>query len=83
MNNNQLPKTDSIEELAKFWDTHDLTDFEDQLQEVKDPIFQRETSISIDLQPQEMKKVKEIAKAQGMDYNELVKRWIIENLSQV
>ena len=83
MKPNQLPKTDSIEELAKFWDTHDLTDFEDQLQEVKDPIFQRETSISIDLQPQEMKKVKEIAKAQGMDYNELVKRWIIENLSQV
>jgi hypothetical protein len=27
----KLPQTDSIEELAKFWDAHDLIDFEDQL----------------------------------------------------
>ena len=23
----RLPDTDSIDELARFWDTHDLTDF--------------------------------------------------------
>ena len=27
-----IPQTDSIEELAKFWDTHDVTDFEDALE---------------------------------------------------
>jgi hypothetical protein len=26
----KLPNTDSIEELARFWDTHDLTDFKGQ-----------------------------------------------------
>lgn len=35
MKTEHLPKTDSIQELAQFWDTHDLTDFEDELEEVK------------------------------------------------
>jgi hypothetical protein len=39
----RLPKTDSIEELAKFWDTHDLTDFEDDLDEAAEPVFVRAT----------------------------------------
>ncbi len=82
MNNNQLPTTDSIEELANFWDTHDLTEFEDQLEEVKESVFERETLISIDLQPQEIKKVKKIAQAQGIDYHELIKQWIVEKVSQ-
>ena len=41
----RLPQTDSIQELARFWDTHDLTDFEDQLEEVAEPVFERQTVI--------------------------------------
>jgi hypothetical protein len=26
----KIPHSDSIEALARFWDTHDLTDFEDE-----------------------------------------------------
>ena len=37
----KLPRTDSISELAAFWDSNDLTDFEDQLEEVADRIFAR------------------------------------------
>jgi hypothetical protein len=29
-----------LEELADFWDTHDITDFEDELEEVKKPVFE-------------------------------------------
>ena len=36
----KLPETESIEELARFWDSQDLTDFEDQLEEVAEPIFE-------------------------------------------
>jgi hypothetical protein len=35
--------------LAHFWDTHDPTDFEDQLDEVNEPVFQRETVLKIHL----------------------------------
>jgi hypothetical protein len=37
----RLPKTDSIQELARFWDKYDLTDFEHELEEVTEPAFQR------------------------------------------
>lgn len=37
----RIPKTDSVDELARFWDTHDLTDFEHELQEVSEPVFAR------------------------------------------
>jgi hypothetical protein len=32
MNQPRIPNTDSIQELAKFWDEHDLAYFEDQLE---------------------------------------------------
>ena len=41
MKKSKLPKTDSIEKLAKFWDTRDLTNFEDELEEVAEPVFAR------------------------------------------
>jgi hypothetical protein len=43
MNRLEIPETDSIEELARFWDTRDLTDFEDQLEIVAEPVFERLT----------------------------------------
>lgn len=36
-----IPQTDSIEELAIFWQTHDLTELEDELEEVPMPVFVR------------------------------------------
>nr|VFK79692.1 MAG: Protein of unknown function (DUF3680) [Candidatus Kentron sp. SD] len=43
MNHSKIPITDSISELAAFWDTHDLTDFEEELEEVTEQVFTRET----------------------------------------
>jgi hypothetical protein len=44
MKKTTLPRTDSIQELAQFWDTHDLTHFEEELEEVTEPVFVRETA---------------------------------------
>ena len=41
INGSNIPRIDSVEQLAEFWDTHDITDFEDQLEEVKEPVFHR------------------------------------------
>jgi len=43
----KTPSTDSIEELARFWDTHDLTEFDDQLEAVGDSVFKRAPSTAI------------------------------------
>ncbi|HLG15697.1 MAG TPA: hypothetical protein VJH03_14520 [Blastocatellia bacterium] len=40
-----IPNTDSIEELARFWDTHDLAHFEDELEEVTEPVFEHEAIV--------------------------------------
>ena len=52
MNRTKIPQTDSIEELARFWDTHDLTDFADELEEVNESVFERQTEVTIRLEPQ-------------------------------
>jgi hypothetical protein len=46
--NGALTKNDSIHELAQFWDTHDLTDFEDELEEVTEPVFERDSRVKSD-----------------------------------
>jgi hypothetical protein len=32
--------------LSEFWDSHDLTDFEDELEEAAEPVFVRSTAIT-------------------------------------
>ena len=59
----QIPHTDSIAELARFWDTHDLTDFEDALEEVTESVFERraEETVTIHLPIPEVEAVKRLA----------------------
>ncbi len=77
-----LPRTDSIEELARFWDTHDLTDFEGHLAEVAESVFVRAQgkSLSIDLQPAEAQRLKKIARSTGVKETSIVRQWILEKL---
>ncbi len=79
MKNRRLPQTDSIQELARFWDTHDLTDFEDQLEEVTAPIFERPV-IPLKLEATEAEAVRKIAKAKGIPQAELIRGWVREKL---
>ena len=80
MNDSKIPQTDSIQELAHFWDTHDFTDFEDQLEEVTEPVFERETVLKIHLQPEEAEAVKELAKSRGVSYADLIREWVLERI---
>ena len=40
MTTSRLPQTDSVQELANFWDTHDVTEFEAELEEVDERVFE-------------------------------------------
>jgi predicted DNA binding CopG/RHH family protein len=82
MNSQRLPQTDSIQELASFWDTHDLTDFEDELEEVKEQVFEREQSITLRLPRSEAEVVHELAKARGMSDADLVREWVLEKIGR-
>jgi len=80
MKTRRLPQTDSIQELARFWDTHDLTDFEDQLEEVTEPVFERQTVIPLNLESAEAEAVRKIAKAKGVAAAELIRGWVLEKI---
>ena len=88
MNSSTIPQTDSIQELAQFWDTHDLIDFEEQLEEVTEPIFdnathrlrEREALVEIRLRSQEVEAVKKVAKSRGIDYTDLIREWVLEKV---
>jgi hypothetical protein len=63
MSKDKIPQTDSIQELAEFWDTHDLTEVEDELEEVTEPLFEHESSLS----KNDADTDERLAKAPGID----------------
>lgn len=76
----RIPDTDSIEELARFWATHDLTDFESDLEEVREPVFERRNVLAVPLRPEELRDVEKAARSRGVAQEELVHEWILEKL---
>jgi hypothetical protein len=84
MRKQRLPKTDSIEALAKFWDTHDLADFEGDLKEAGETVFVRGrgTSLSFNLQPTDARRLKRIARSEGAKETSVLRRWIVERLEE-
>jgi predicted DNA binding CopG/RHH family protein len=82
MTKRKLPRTDSIQELAKFWDTHDLTDFQDEMEEITEAVFVRETAIPVPLHSGEAEAVRQLAQAKGISQGELIREWVLQKLAR-
>ncbi len=83
MRSQRIPKTDSIEELARFWDAHDITDFEEQLEEVTESVFARRGyQVTIRLEERESETVPRIASTRGIEEAALIQEWVREKLTQ-
>ena len=78
----KIPKIDSIEELARFWGTHDIVDFEEDLEEVDEPVFERNTEavMRIRLPAEQAEALKRLAKSRGVEEADLVEEWVLEKL---
>lgn len=76
----KLPQTDSISELAHFWDTHDVTDFDELLEEVTEPVFIRGKDIRIHLKQDEIASLEKLAGERGLEYEKLIREWVLEKL---
>ena len=82
MKKSKLPKTDSVQELAEFWDSHDLTDFEEELEEVGEPPFVRGTAIKVPLESRQVEAVEQMAQAKGVSREELIRAWVLQKLAR-
>jgi hypothetical protein len=78
----RLPTTDSIRELAAFWQQHDVTDFEAELEEVTEAVFRRPPVVGVPLTEEEHRAVREAAIARGLDEGRLLHEWVRERLRQ-
>jgi hypothetical protein len=83
MSSNRLPKSDSIEQLAQFWDTHDLTEFEAELEEVAEPVFEQEATFTVHLDCQKADAVRQIAESQGCPPAQLIQLWVDERITDL
>ena len=80
MNHTNMPQTDSIQELAHFWDTHDLTDFEDELEEVSEPVFELLPQLSVPLNSKELETLSVLAKSRDISRVDLVREWVLKHI---
>jgi predicted DNA binding CopG/RHH family protein len=81
MKSAHLPQTDSIEELARFWDSHDLTEIEDELVEVVAPVFERaEGTVTLRLPSEQVEAVQSLARERGVEVSALLAEWVRERL---
>ncbi len=63
---------------------HDLTDCEDQLEEVAEPVFRYgQKGITVPLAPAEIEAAERVARSEGSDLAGLLHDWIVEKLNEV
>ena len=79
----KIPKFKSDKEAAHFWDTHDLTDFEEDLRPA-DIVFIRPERqvVSLRLDRKVVKSLKAYSAKKGLGYSSLLRMWILEMFNQ-
>ena len=77
-----IPRFKSEHEEARFWKTHSITEFEDDLVEVKDVHFRkpRKRLISLRVDDHMVASLKSTAAKKGLGYLTLIRMWIAERL---
>ncbi len=80
----RIPQFATYEEEAEFWDTHDVTEFWDELQPASEPLGEFAGHlVGIPITSAQMSVLSERARAEGTNEVELARRWVAERLSSV
>src|SRR5690242_8956365 len=82
-NPSRIPQFASYEEEAAFWDTHDVSDYWDELRPVQ-VRFARNLSegITVRLEPETLAELRSYAKEQGIGPTTLMRMWVLERLKE-
>ncbi len=79
----RIPKFKTYAEEAKFWDTHNVTDFEDETEDV-DIIFElhkpKDETVMLRLQKGLKDRLAKAAKSKGLNVSSLARMWLMEKL---
>lgn len=81
----KIPKFKTYEEEANFWDTHSITDFEDETKNV-DIVFDlekpRDETVVLRVQKDIKDRLERLARSKGLNLSTLARMWIIEKLQE-
>lgn len=84
MNESKIPEFKTIKEEAAFWDTHDITDYLDELEIVEGVYRPKEgetkTVMTIRIAPSLKEQVEKVAQSYDISTSSLVRMWIVDKL---
>lgn len=72
-----ISKADTLEGMGEFWDTHDLTDFDDD-----SPDIEYSITYSVPIEPDLLAAVEEQAQRRGVKVETLVNLWLCQKLQE-
>lgn len=82
----RIPEFKSLEEEAKFWDTHSFVDFEDELEDVEikfDLKKPKTETLIVRLQKDIKKEIEKIAQKRGLNVSTLARMWLMEKMQGI
>lgn len=82
----KIPKFKTYAEEAEFWDTHDVTDYLDEMKFVDVeflPRQKKEETVTIRIEPKLKNRLERLARSYGINLSSLARMWIIEKLRQI
>ena len=81
-----IPTFTSLEEEAKFWDTHSISDYWDEMSDVKAVVEidePRSETLILRVQKDMKDKMKQLARSKGLNVSTLARMWLMERLKTV
>jgi len=82
--NKKIPEFESYEEMAEFWDTHDLTDYWEQTEPAEfeiSPRARRRYLVSLDRNL--LLRIQKIARIRGLTTESLVNLFLEQHLNEI
>jgi len=76
----QMPKFGSLDELVKFFDTHDLGEYWDQMPEAHFDVDIKKSTHLFAIDQELADKLTQIAKAKKISSEELINSWVREKI---
>ena len=81
----KIPEFKSRAEEAHFWDTHDITDYWDEMEDIEIEFLdepKREETITVRVQPKLKERLETMARNYGINLSTLARMWLIEKLRE-
>ncbi|MGB7002697.1 MAG: CopG family antitoxin [Halobacteriota archaeon] len=81
----KIPRFESIEEEAEFWDTHDTEEFADEFEPIEVKFaypLKHKWMLTMELDEEIFNQVKKLAAGASEEPSVLIRTWILEHLKR-